>query len=284
MTVNRRPLIRRILHPTDFTQGSETAFIHGLRLTCAVRGTLSIVHVDRVRKHPDWDQYPSVRDTLARWNLLPADSSRSDVTSLGIHVGKSSVVDRDPARGILQYLESHEADLVVLATHQRHGLDRWLHTNVAGTISDQGDCATLFLPYGQSGFVDAESGNCRLRKILIPVVNEPSCRPALELAVALAQALMSEPCEICLLHVGDPAETPVVRLFDEPDVIWKRHNLEGPVVRTILQFAQDISADAIVMTTSGRHGFLDALRGSTTEQIIENSPCPVLATHAISRD
>jgi nucleotide-binding universal stress UspA family protein len=40
------------------------------------------------------------------------------------------------------------------------------------------------------------------------------------------------------------------------------------------------SADLIAMTTAGRHGFLDALRGSTTEQVLEHAPCPVLAVHA----
>jgi nucleotide-binding universal stress UspA family protein len=31
------------------------------------------------------------------------------------------------------------------------------------------------------------------------------------------------------------------------------------------------------MVTEGSHGFLDALRGSTTQQIIRQAPCPVLA-------
>ncbi|MGB1685776.1 MAG: universal stress protein [Pseudomonadales bacterium] len=31
------------------------------------------------------------------------------------------------------------------------------------------------------------------------------------------------------------------------------------------------------MPTQGRHGFLDALRGSTTEQVMRELQCPLLA-------
>jgi len=31
------------------------------------------------------------------------------------------------------------------------------------------------------------------------------------------------------------------------------------------------------MPTAGHQGFLDALRGSTTEQVLRKAPCPVLA-------
>jgi nucleotide-binding universal stress UspA family protein len=34
------------------------------------------------------------------------------------------------------------------------------------------------------------------------------------------------------------------------------------------------------MATAGRDGFLDALRGSTTEQVVREAPCPVLALPA----
>ena len=59
-------------------------------------------------------------------------------------------------------------------------------------------------------------------------------------------------------------------------------NRSGSAVNAIAEEAQQESVDLIVMTTSGRHGFFDALRGSTTEQIVEHARCPVLAVHAWS--
>ena len=270
---------RRILHPTDFTHGSEIAFVHALRLVCAIKGALTILHVDRAGKHPDWDRYPSVRDTLARWNLLPPDAARTDVEKLGVHIGKLSIPDSSPAHGVLSYLENHSADLVVLATHQRHGLDRWIHTNVAGTINSGTEGAALFIPYGKDGFVDELTGESRLRRILIPVDHEPHPTVAIRAAADLIKALATESCEVLLLYVGDQAAAPGVQLVHEERANWKWEFASGSPVSAILETAEAQKPDLIIMATSGRHGFLDALRGSTTEQIVERSPCPVLAIH-----
>jgi nucleotide-binding universal stress UspA family protein len=52
---------------------------------------------------------------------------------------------------------------------------------------------------------------------------------------------------------------------------------EGPVVETIISVAEEIDANIIVMPTAGHHGLLDDLRGSVTERVLREAPCPVLA-------
>ena len=52
---------------------------------------------------------------------------------------------------------------------------------------------------------------------------------------------------------------------------------EGPVVDTILAVADELKADAIAMPTAGRHGLLDAARGSTTAKILDDASWPLLA-------
>lgn len=272
--------VGKILHPTDFSHGSDVAFLHALRIACAARGSLSILHVDREQKHPNWDQYPSVRDTLSRWKLLPPDAARSDVASLGIQIHKSSLADADAAHGILRYLDKHPADLIVLATHQRHGLDRWIHKTVAGTINHRTDGATLFVPYGCSGFVDERTGVSRLTKVLIPVDHDPAAMPAVEVAADLIEVLADSPCDVRLFHAGGADSVPSVHLRNKTRIRWHWSCRSGSVVQNILQEAEEFGPDIIVMTTAGRHGFLDALRGSTTEQIVEHAMCPVLAVHA----
>jgi nucleotide-binding universal stress UspA family protein len=44
--------------------------------------------------------------------------------------------------------------------------------------------------------------------------------------------------------------------------------------------SEDEDADLIAMATQGRDGFMDALRGSTTEQVLRATRCPVLAVPA----
>ena len=54
----------------------------------------------------------------------------------------------------------------------------------------------------------------------------------------------------------------------------------GDVISTILKIAAEQKVNLIAMPTAGHHGFLDALRGSTTERVVRHAPCPVLAVPA----
>ena len=271
--------VGQILHPTDFSHGSQIAFAHALRLAVAAQGSLSILHVDKERRPPNWSKYPSVRDQLAVWGMLPEEASRTDVVHLGVSISKASVGGETPADGVLQYLEKHPADLIVMATHQRHGIDRWLHETVAGKVNSRTDGATLFIPFGITGFVDEASGKCSLRRILLPVDDLPDPQPAIEIVCDLVRTLCDDVCEVDLLYVGDPANQHALPLPNEQKIRWKWLSRVGGVVEVILQVAEEEKADLIVMTTSGRHGFLDALRGSTTEQVLEHARCPIMAVH-----
>ncbi len=272
--------IGNILHPTDFSHGSHTACAHALKLAHATQGSLTILHVDPEGGRPDWHSFPSVRDFFHKWGMLPEDAHRSDVSHLGVTIHKAAVDDDNPASGILRHLEHHPADLIVLATHQRQGLDRWLHREVAEKVNNRTNGATLFIPFGVRGFIDAETGESHLHRILLPVDAVPHPQPAVEVAADIVNALCTRTCGIRLLHVGDPAGQPAPQLPSSKFVEWHWANRPGNAVDTILSEASDQRADLIVMTTCGRHGFLDALRGSTTEQVLHHAPCPVLAVHA----
>jgi nucleotide-binding universal stress UspA family protein len=49
----------------------------------------------------------------------------------------------------------------------------------------------------------------------------------------------------------------------------------GEPADTILQTAAELRADLIVMTTDGPDGFLDGLRGTTSERVLRKALCPV---------
>jgi nucleotide-binding universal stress UspA family protein len=55
----------------------------------------------------------------------------------------------------------------------------------------------------------------------------------------------------------------------------------GEVVETILNASDEREADLIVMATRGHDGFVDALRGSTTERVLRGAKCPLLAVPAL---
>ena len=52
--------------------------------------------------------------------------------------------------------------------------------------------------------------------------------------------------------------------------------LAGDPVKTILDYAESVDADVVVMGTHGRRGLDRVLLGSTTERVVRLSPIPVL--------
>ena len=279
MELSSDPSIRNLLHPTDFSHGSDIAFGHALKLAVAVQGHLEILHAERDRKRTDWDSYPHVRDTLCRWKLLPERASRADVAGLGIRIEKCELKGSAPVDGILARLENHLADVIVMATHRREGFDRWLHREISGRIAHRADSATLFVPHGVDGFVDLRTGTTTLQNILIPVDSSPQPQPAIDMAAALAFSVGDADTQFCLLHVGDPAGMPSSREHSHADWRWQWTSRAGDPVTEILAEAEQREVDLIAMTTRGRDGFLDALRGSTTERVLQRARCPILAVH-----
>jgi nucleotide-binding universal stress UspA family protein len=277
------PLLR-IFHPSDFTKASEVAFAHALKLALESKAELEIMHVARHLTESGgdvhWTDFPGVRATLARWHILPADAPREAVAKTGMDVKKVVLEGSDPVQAIAQYCRDHPPDLLVLATHQRDGLGRWLHKEIAEPLARRAHAMTLFVPHEGNGFISPENGTVTLRRILIPVDHEPSAQPALEEAVSLATGLGSSQVEFRLLHVGKEKQMPALNLPDRPELKFEERVVEGDAVERILQEETEWSPDLMVLTTQGHRDFLDALRGSTTERVVRGARCPVLAIPA----
>ncbi len=282
MTVSPRSFTS-IVHPTDLDEAGRDAFAHGLRLAVATRGRFAVVH-NAGRELEDaarLEAFPGVRDTLASWGLLDLGASAASVEEvLRIRVTKADLGGGGTVASLVDYIERHGADLVVLATHGRDGLPRWLEGSIAEAIARRSRVPTLFLPHAARGFVDPRTGEIRLANILVPIDREPDPQPALAAAARLVELLGAQAATLHLLHVGPKASAP------EPlveswlaDRVRRRHG-EGPVVDAITAAADETDADLLVMTTEGRHGFLDALRGSTTEAVLRRANRPLLAVPA----
>ncbi|MCR9198035.1 MAG: universal stress protein [Planctomycetaceae bacterium] len=279
MTSQSRVSMQNIVHPTDFSHGSDIAFAHALKLTLCSAGDLEILHVDRGREDGDWSRYPSVRSVLARWDILPDNADKRDVARLGVNISKSACSDTSTATGVLEHINRRDADLVVLATHRRSGVDRWMHGRVAEYVANRCCASTLFVPYGVDGFISLDCGDVSLSRILIPVDVTPDPQVAIDAAVMLADAVAAEPVEVELLHVGDPASMPGLRLPDSDVCRWRWTTVPGDTVETICRTAEQQDSDLVIMTTNGHDGFLDALRGSTSERVLQRLRCPLLSVH-----
>jgi nucleotide-binding universal stress UspA family protein len=269
------PFIKSVFHPSDFSEASELAFAHALAVSLYRKTQLVIMHARRAERE-DWSRFPAVRKTLARWNLLEPESHPFEIfRRLGVAVMKVSA-HGDPVRASIQRIAKQQPDLVVLATRGNHGLPLWLKPSVAQAIARRTRAMTLFVPRGCRGIVSPD-GAIRLGRILLPVDHQPDAQQAVIRAVRAAEAFGDEPVEIALLNVNG-SDFPKFNRPEGSAWIWKELRRDGDVVSTILDAAR--AADLIVMATEGRHGIIDAMRGSVTERVVRGAPCPVLAVPA----
>jgi len=266
--------VESIFHPSDFSQASEVAFAHALKIALVARARLTVLHVE-ANPGTEWQDFPGVRDTLERWELIPKGSPKSAVGQLGIGVGKVIASSKDPVKACLGFLEKHPGDLIVLAVRQHEGRMRWLDKSMGKPMAREAGQMTLFIPHGVKGFVSRQDGSISLRNILIPVTRKPRPQPSLEAAARLIRNLQLPAGMVTLLHVGPAAEAPSVKLPGDTDWTWNSVAKAGEPADTIAQTATELSADLIVMTTDGPDGFLDGLRGTTSERVLRKARCPV---------
>ena len=156
----------------------------------------------------------------------------------------------------------------MLAVRQHEGPLRSLEKSVGKPIARAAGQMTLFIPHGVEGFVSRQDGS-------ISVTSKPRPQPSVEAAARLIRNLQLHAGVVTLLHVGPAAEMPSVKLPEDTDWTWNRVARAGEPADVILQTATELRADLIVMTTDGPDGFLDGLRGTTSERVLRKARCPV---------
>ena len=266
-------MISSIAHPTDLSPQGAAAFEHALSLALANRCRLDVLHVDEPGDSPDWDDFPQVRQTLQRWGILapgaPIDAVHS---TTGVKVRKVGIHDRDPVAGLAHFLDENQSDLIVMATHGRAGIDRLFNSSVTAGLVQARRVPTLILGPAARSFVNPADGSLAIRKVLVPLDHDPDPHAALEVIEQIAGNLG---LALDFVHVG--ARPPVVR--DGPNGPRTVRTVEGPVVETLLAEAE--AADLVAMPMAGARGIVDALKGSTTERVMRDVTCPVLALPAV---
>lgn len=261
-------MIHSIALPTDFSDAGTVAFEHALRLAVLNRCRLDLLHVRRPDEPPQWDEFPHVREVLRRWNYLEEGARIEDIkATTGVEVRKVDIRDDDAGDGIAAYLHDHRPGLLVMATRGHAGLERWLKGSVSAEVVRDTLVPTLAFGPEARPFVASDTGVMEIESVLIPVDHSPSPEGVL---AGLRRLTGDLPVALDFVHVGDNAPT-VENGRGEAMAV---RTLEGPVVETLLQEAE--RASLVAMATAGRKGFLDAIRGSTTERLVGEVNCPVL--------
>jgi nucleotide-binding universal stress UspA family protein len=118
----------RVLIPTDGSDCAAAAVNHGIAIAKKYDATVHAVNVVNVRTVTASDEIPPHTELLERLEERGEDATEA-VAERAREAGldaSTAVLDGVPARGLREYAEENDVDLITMGTHGRRGLDRYL--------------------------------------------------------------------------------------------------------------------------------------------------------------
>jgi nucleotide-binding universal stress UspA family protein len=205
----------------------------------------------------------------------------------------SIIWDDEPGWAILGAAEQKQADLIVMSTHGRTGVGRWIYGSIADRVLRRSTVPVLLVP--PSGAFSWSPGEPF--RIMVALdgsqLSEAVLAPSLELARALSGEI------VLITAVGPPnywtladayatfdldADIAAARTYlEETAARVKRegvhasfHVAEGPPDLAIAEAARNFKARMIALASHGRGGMVRAVMGSTAQSLLRVTPVPVL--------
>ncbi len=310
--------LRRILIPTDFSEGSRESANWALALA-ALRGAEPLLlHViaRRANRHGiDQDELLEIATgEVARWK------ARLDPVFPGLVNEGRVMAAETPAEGILAFARERGCDLIVLSAMGVSAFRAILLGSNTRKVVRASDCPVLVIPASNRVAAEdflrkaqglppaAESKKKRAGKHFRHILVATDFSAASAPAVARATALAGETgAELTIAHAYQPPSL-VLEGYVPPATYEKwDHGLEEdtlkklqrlvddagragvvatPLVLTgapdqaITDAARDLDCDLVVMGTHGRTGVSRLFLGSVAARVISASPCPVMTIHA----
>ncbi len=141
-------MMRRILHPSDFSTASNAAFKKAIEMAKASRAELLIVHVINPIIPVAGEGYvsPKMYEDLAAstraWARKQLDRLLAKARKSGVRA-KGVLAEGAAHEQIARMAKTTRADLVVMGTHGRSGFAKLFLGSVAGRVITAAPCPVL---------------------------------------------------------------------------------------------------------------------------------------------
>ena len=304
---------RHILVPTDFSPGAEAALDHALSWADQFQASLHLLHVVH---EANTDLY-GLGDAEAHIDRLREEAESAaqarlaelapDVSARAVHTAVVPHPRGDVADAIDEYVSHFAIDLVVMGTHGRRGLERYVLGSVTNRVVRR-RVAPVLTVREPGEEADAKGETVAYDRVLAPIDFSDHSKTALRLSKEVTSQYEGTQH---LLFVAEQRVVPtfsdtgipgvgVVEMDSEivanaeqalhelnasvggPEVSTACHVDEGDVAQIIVEFAEAREADLIVMATRGLTGIDRFVLGSNTERVVRTAPCPVLTVPTLS--
>jgi nucleotide-binding universal stress UspA family protein len=223
----------------------------------------------------------------------------------GLRVHTRVPLGGPPAQWIVDESELVDADLIVMATHDREGLDRWVHGSVADDVVHS-STVPVMLVRGTADVQLAQRFEAHAPTLLVPLDGSQLADAALPVASELADAMSARMVLVAVVprpgqlvvgqggaimtyagaeHAALEAEARAY-LQARGESVGKDANV-GTVVRygtaatEISATADQYAAAAVVMTTHGRTGPIRSMLGSVAGGVLHHTNVPVVVIRPV---
>ncbi len=283
---------QHFLVPLDGSPYSERVLPLVVMLAKAYEAKVTLVSVLRAGR--GWVAIPSTHEKIEagrkkRESYLKSVAARLQAEGVKVEyrVGAGPV-----AETINALAQELNADVVVIRTHGRTGVSRWVLGSTAAKILQLSVRPLLIVPL----VADERAQNPRLQKILVPLDGSEFAERVLPYVRALNTSFHAE---IILLHVPVVPEAdlygPMADIIEDlrrKAIAQAEKYLEGIVgvlkeegynvralitgsdpAETIIEVGKKENVDVIMMATHGRGGLERVFVGSTAERLAQYTPC-----------
>lgn len=279
-----------ILLPVDGSEHAAEIVHHAAELAQWTEATIQVVFVADTTRDSVTVVDGTVVDALEREGETIVGEVAGTFEALGVEHG-TDIVQGNPAPTIVDYAERYDYDLIVLPTHGRTGISRYLLGSVTEKVVRLSDVPVL-----TARMQFDEQLTFPYENILIPTDGSPASTAAARHGLALAATL--DATVHILSVVDDTSLGPDVRSalsadeFERPateaveDVVTEADEYDlanvqtyvehGPPAEVIRERIEASEIHAVVMGSSGRHGVDRILLGSVAEKTVRSAPVPVI--------
>ncbi len=284
-------MFHTILVPLDGSRLAERALPFAEIMAKANLARILLLRVvlaaHRVAGDPLADQARAVREAEAYLTNVAAQITTQTIVESAVFVG-------DVADSIVEEIVLRNVDLVVMSTHGRSGVGRWVYGSVADEVMRNATVPVLLIPASCRVTWKAD----HIARLLVPLDGSDLAGAALDLTSGVSSSLGAE---LFLLRVvaahghgyGDvsayltydpQAEAEQAReyLSGTADDLRARGHLVtvltaiGPAAAMIAATAAEHGIELIVMSSHGSGGITRLLMGSVATGVVQQACTPVL--------
>ena len=144
-------MYQKIMVPLDGSELAECVLAHAEAIAKGCQTPIELVRVVEPIELPTRGGLALTSDDLRQIELQAkheAEVYLEEVTNRLSHTGlniKSKVITGKPADSLIDYARSSHADLIIMATHGRSGISRWIWGSVAQRIISSSSIPVLLV-------------------------------------------------------------------------------------------------------------------------------------------